>query len=85
MTGSIKAIIFDLDDTLLDRHATQIRVAEHLAEVFSHIFDGISRESIVSAFLESDLLATADFYAGEPSEGSREKRFRSFLGLLSIA
>lgn len=85
VTGSIRAVIFDLDDTLLDRHATQIRMAKHIAERFSAIFQGINTESIVSAFLQSDLLATADFYSGKPSGGSREQRFGSFLKLLGIS
>ena len=51
---------------------------------FSQIFLGFNTERVVAAFLESDRLSAVDFYAGEPSDGLREKRFKSFLQLLGI-
>lgn len=84
MAENIRAVIFDLDDTLFDRNAAQIRVVELIMKGFSQIFQGFDTERVVAAFLESDRLSADDFYAGEPSDGLREKRLKSFLQLLGI-
>ncbi len=65
MAAGIRAVIFDLDDTLFDRNAAQIRVVELIMQEFSQIFRGLDRERVVAAFLESDRLADVDFHAGE--------------------
>ena len=82
MAAGIRAVIFDLDDTLFDRNAAQIRVVDLIMQEFSQIFRGLDRERVVAAFLESDRLADVDFHAGEPSDGLREKRIVTFLRLL---
>ena len=79
-----KAIIFDLDDTLFDRNAAQIRVAKRIIQRFSQIFQDYNTERVVAAFLESDRLSVVDFEAGAPSDGLREKRSKLFLELLGI-
>ena len=79
-----KAVIFDLDDTLFDRDAAQIRVVELIIKRFPHIFSGHSKKRVVEAFMESDRLSTVDFEAGVPSDGLRQKRSRIFLQLLGI-
>ncbi len=82
---NMKAIIFDLDDTLYDRNAAQIHTVKLLVERFPQTFQGIDEERLIEAFLESDRLITIDFEAGEPSEGLREKRTKSFLRLLNLS
>ena len=79
-----KAVIFDLDDTLFDRDAAQLRVVELIIIQFPQIFSGHNKKQIVEAFLESDHQVTVDFEAGVPSDGLRQKRSRIFLQLLGI-
>ncbi len=38
--ANIKAVIFDLDDTLYDRKAAQIEFVKHLFRSFPHLFEG---------------------------------------------
>lgn len=79
-----KAIIFDLDDTLFDRNAAQIRVVESIMQRLPQIFLGLSTEQVTEAFMESDQISTVDFESGMPSDGLRQKRSRIFLQLLGI-
>jgi putative hydrolase of the HAD superfamily len=81
---NVKAVIFDLDDTLFDRNAAQIQVVKLIVDRFPQTFQGLEQERIVEAFLESDRLSTIDFEASEPSEGLRDKRTKSFLQLLGV-
>jgi putative hydrolase of the HAD superfamily len=82
--SDVKAVIFDLDDTLYDRNAAQIQIVKVMIQQLPHVFHSHETERVVAAFLESDRLAVVDFNAGIPSEGLREKRSRSFLRLLGI-
>jgi putative hydrolase of the HAD superfamily len=84
MAEHVRAVLFDLDDTLFDRNAAQIRVVELIMQRFPHLFQGFDIECVIAAFLESDRLSAEDFYTGEPSDGLREKRSKSFLQLLGI-
>ena len=81
---SIRAVLFDLDDTLYDRKAAQIMVLELIVKRFPHIFGRFEKERVIEAFLESDSLLTINFNAGAPSEGIREERSRIFLEILGI-
>lgn len=82
LTEKNRAVIFDLDGTLYNRDAAQIHVVKFIAERFPQIFGGLSTETIVEAFLESDRLSVIDFEAGKPPD--RLQRSRSFLRLLSV-
>ena len=84
MADVIRAVIFDLDDTLYDRNAAQIQIVKLISERFPQTFQGLEEERILEAFLESDRLSTIDFEAGKPSEGLRDKRTKSFLRLLGL-
>ena len=79
-----KAVIFDLDGTLFDRNAAQIRVAELVMQRFSQSFQGLKTERVIEAFMESDRLSVVEFEAGAPSGGLRQKRSKLFLQLLGI-
>ncbi|MFC2014482.1 HAD family hydrolase [Chloroflexota bacterium] len=79
-----KAVIFDLDDTLFNRHGAQIKTSELIAEKLPHLFQHHPLETVTEAFLESDEMATIEFNAGVPSDGLRDKRSRNFLRLLGI-
>ena len=79
-----KAVIFDLDDTLFDRTAAQIRVAKLITQRFSQIFSGQSRNRVVEAFIESERLLTVEFETGAPIDDLRLKRSKIFLRFLGI-
>jgi putative hydrolase of the HAD superfamily len=83
-TEKIKAIIFDLDGTLFDRDNAQIRIVDLFVQRFPDIFQGISTDQIVTAFIESEQLIDMDWKAGKPAMEIRSKRSGLFLGLLGI-
>jgi putative hydrolase of the HAD superfamily len=85
MKRKIKAILFDIDDTLFDRNLAQIKVLELIVKKIPSAFRKISMEKITEAFLESDRLTVADFNSGAPSTNLRDNRSKLFLRLLGIA
>ena len=84
MKNNIKAVLFDVDDTLFDRKLAQKKVCILIAKQLPHIFDAFEPERILEAFLKSDQISTDIFNSGAPSEGLRDKRNRLFLQLLGI-
>lgn len=84
MEENIKAVLFDVDGTLFDRSLAQRRVLEVIVQQFPHIFGAFEMERVAEAFAESDRITTADFEAGIPSDGLRQKRSRLFLQLLDL-
>jgi putative hydrolase of the HAD superfamily len=85
MKGKIKAILFDIDDTLFDRNLAQTKVLESIVRKLPSLFNHLKISRITEAFLESDRITTTDFYAGAPSSNLRDNRSRLFLKLLGIA
>jgi HAD superfamily hydrolase (TIGR01549 family) len=84
MKNKIKAIIFDVDETLFDRVLAQKAVLELIVRQLPQVFGGYEPQRVLAAFLESDQLYTDMFNTGAASEGSRDKRSRLFLQLLGI-
>jgi HAD superfamily hydrolase (TIGR01509 family) len=84
MGKSIKAVLFDIDDTLFDRNLAQSIILESIVKKLPNVFQYLKMEQILEAFLESDRLTVAAFNAGAPSEGLRNARSRHFLSLLDI-
>jgi len=84
MKEKIKAVLFDVDDTLFDRSLAQRKVLEIIVRQFPHIFDAFGIERVAEAFTESDRITTEDFEAGAPFDGLRQKRSRLFIQLLDI-
>lgn len=82
---NIRAVLFDVDDTLFDRKGAQSLVIEIIVKRLPEIFQSLEMEPIRAAFEESDLITTRDFYSGAPSEGLRDKRSRLFLRALGIS
>jgi putative hydrolase of the HAD superfamily len=82
MSKSIKAILFDIDDTLYDRNLSQSMILERIVKKLPHVFESLPMDRVLKAFLESDRVATDAFNAGAPSEGLRDARSRHFLRLL---
>jgi putative hydrolase of the HAD superfamily len=81
---NIKAIVFDVDETLFDRVAAQKAVLELIVQQLPQVFSGCDPERVLAAFLESDQIYTDLFNSGAASEGSRDHRSKLFLQLLGI-
>ena len=81
---NIKAVLFDIDDTLFDRNGAQRLVLEVIVKRLPGIFQNLEMEQITAAFIESDLITIRKFNAGAPSEGLRDIRSRLFLQTLGI-
>jgi putative hydrolase of the HAD superfamily len=82
MKTKIKAIIFDVDETLFDRVLAQQAVLELIVQQLPQVFGGYDTQRVLAAFLESDRVTTEVFNTGAPSEGSRDRRSKLFLQLL---
>jgi putative hydrolase of the HAD superfamily len=50
----IKAVLFDLDDTLLDRDASVLYFIEQQYERLQHLFDGVPPDEYARRFIELD-------------------------------
>jgi putative hydrolase of the HAD superfamily len=50
----IKAVIFDLDDTLLDREASVVYFVEQQHQRLRHLFEGVSCDKFVQKFVKLD-------------------------------
>jgi len=85
MTTNLKAILFDIDDTLFDRNGAQREVVHLMVQEFRDIFTGIGEETIAQAFLESDRISTQEFNAGSSVDETRTLRGRVFLKLLGLS
>lgn len=85
MNNNIKAILFDVDDTLYDRNLAQRKVLDLIIDQLPDVFGSLEKEHILEAFLESDRISTADFNTGFPFEGLRDNRNRIFLRLIGVA
>lgn len=83
VTKSVKAVIFDLDDTLYDRNAVLIEFARHLFRYLPHVFVGLEVEAVISAYLETDRSAEEDYGAGSP--WTRDELSGCFLRSLGIS
>ena len=84
MNNNIKAILFDVDDTLYDRDLAQRKILDLIVSRLPQIFSRLPKNQIVEAFLESDRISAADFNAGAPFEGLRNNRTKIFLRLIGV-
>jgi HAD superfamily hydrolase (TIGR01509 family) len=85
MLSDLKAILFDVDDTLFDRNGAQLMALDVIAREFRDLFAGIDRQELVDAFLESDRLTTLEFYGDIPTiKNVRVRRAQVFLDLLGL-
>ncbi len=84
MSREIKAVIFDIDDTLFDRNKAQAIVFEEFKRKYADLFEQIDEHMLTTAFYEADRLSTEYFYAGGGKEYLREKRFVFFLDMLEL-
>lgn len=80
----IKAIIFDLDDTLFDRKAAQVQILHSFQQKYADLFEDIEGSMVVTAFFEADRLADEHFLVNGDGQSLRLNRFRFFLNMLSV-
>jgi len=81
---NIKAILFDVDDTLFDRKTAQEKVLARIVQLLPQSFGRFEMSSLMEAWQESDRFASADFEASLPSRMLRDTRSRKFLELLGL-
>jgi len=84
MNKKIKAVLFDVDETLFDRTLAQKAVLELIMRQLPRVFHDFPPERVLAAFLKSDQIYTDMFNSGAASEGSRDRRSKLFLQLLGI-
>lgn len=85
MTTKLKAVTFDVDDTLFDRDRAQREILRLMVRARPDIFAGIDEEVAVDAFLESDRVTFEEFKTINSVETTRFKRSRIFLGMLGLS
>lgn len=80
----IKAIIFDIDDTIFDREIAQNKVISLIYKKNKNIFKGIKFKEIKIAFLQSGNIADKKYKTDNNIEHFRKGRAKIFLDLLNI-
>ena len=80
----IKAILFDVDDTLYDRGGVQDEILKIITKKLPTLFKNVEMDRISASFYESDMIITAEFDSGAPLEGLRERRSALFLKALGL-
>ncbi len=83
ITG-VKAVFFDLDDTLFDRRSSLRLTLQLIVEDFRDLLGRIEEDILLQAFLEADAESIRDFNAGASIEVSRLARSRGFLRKLKL-
>jgi HAD superfamily hydrolase (TIGR01509 family) len=81
---NLRAVLFDVDDTLFDRTRAQNDLVRELAHRLDDLFAGIPFERTREAFFESDRRVNQLMDSGKIVEGARAERSRLFLGLLHL-
>jgi putative hydrolase of the HAD superfamily len=84
MPPDIKAVLFDVDDTLFDREAAQRITLEQIVKQLPEALGKYAMSRLMEVWLESDRFASADFVASPPSQTLRDTRSRKFLQLLGL-
>jgi len=80
----VRAVLFDLDDTLFDRWKAQDLILEEIVREQSQLFHGLEFSTIRKAFAEADRIACEEYDAGIPVGDIRDRRSRLFLELLGL-
>jgi len=83
--NKLKAVLFDLDDTLFDRDKSQIEIIRTIVNKYKDLFKGIEEEKIIKTFLESDRIATKEFEDGGNIDEVRVMRSERFFEMLGLS
>ena len=81
----LKAILFDIDDTLFDRAEAQRKWAHLMIQEYREVFKGIEQKVAVNALLKSDRIATEECNRTHSRDAARIGRFKIFLKLLNLS
>lgn len=84
MNSQIKAVIFDLDDTLFNRKAAQLQIFEAFKSKYADLFSGIEDSMVATAFFEADRLSAEHFIVDGGPDSIRINRFKFFLYMLNL-
>lgn len=84
MNHNLKAVFFDLDDTLFDRDKAQREIACLIMQQLSNLFSGMNKKTVINAFLESDRIAMEEFDTGSSFNVVRIGRSKRFLRMLGL-
>jgi putative hydrolase of the HAD superfamily len=84
MTSQIKAVLFDLDDTLFDRTAAVKQTLQLMTREFPALFKGIPIDRLAREFFLADDAATAEYKKGLSLEKTRLLRDSEFLKSLGL-
>ncbi len=80
----IKAVLFDIDDTLFDRKTAVRKALLRTADNIPDLFSNIPEEKIFLAFQEADEYAQLEFDKGVSGDTVRDVRSRAFLRILNL-
>jgi HAD superfamily hydrolase (TIGR01549 family) len=83
--AGVKAVLFDVDDTLFDRARAQREMPEVIRRTFPDLFAGIPPSTVGDAFLASDRISTEQFNWTADVDAARLGRSRIFLRQLGLA
>lgn len=84
LINDIKAVLFDIDDTLFDRKTAIRKILRGMKQKHPELFQEIPEESIFEAFCEADQMVLVDFNKGASGRNVRDKRSRRFLKALGL-
>jgi putative hydrolase of the HAD superfamily len=82
--NQLKAITFDLDDTLFDRTEAQRRTLRLIMQEFNYLFAGFDEDIVAKTFYKSDEIAMQEWSAGSSFEATRISRSKKFLNALGL-
>jgi HAD superfamily hydrolase (TIGR01549 family) len=80
----LRAVFFDLDDTLFDRQRAQLQALPLLAARFPESLGAVAAEQALAAFLEADDLVLREHEGGLPLAALRLRRFELLVELLEL-
>ena len=83
-TNQLKAVLFDIDDTLFDRKTAVRNALLLMMEQLPDLFVGIQEERIFDTFKNADEIARIDFESGKSGEAVRDSRSKAFLRSLGL-
>jgi putative hydrolase of the HAD superfamily len=82
--NQLKAITFDLDDTLFDRTEAQRKTLRLIIQEFNHLFAGFDEDIVAKTFYKSGEIAMQEWSAGSSFEATRISRSKKFLNALGL-
>jgi len=80
----LRAVLFDLDDTLFDREGTQGPLLDFIMQSLPDLFAGIDRREAANAFYVADAVGLDEFNAQASEDAVRLTRGRTFLRMLGL-